>query len=357
MKRYAVIMAGGSGTRFWPKSRCNYPKQFLSIGSDKSLIEETVERLEKIVERENILVIINKDHLELARKKLPAIPKNNFIAEPMGKNTAACIALAAFYISRQTPEASMIVLPADHKISDKNDFVSRAEIAFRVAEAGNNLVTFGIIPEYNETGYGYIEYGDHHYSELGNGVMEVVKFCEKPDSDKAWEYYSSGRHLWNSGMFVWTVETILGALQTLLPATWNALNPLVMIEREKIESFLDNAYPKLESISIDYAVMERADNVYTIKSNFGWSDVGGWRTLEKMMKPDEDGNSIEGDVIATESSNNIVIGNKRLIALLHVDDMIIVDTDDAILICPKERAQNVRKIVEELKNKGRKELL
>jgi mannose-1-phosphate guanylyltransferase len=357
MKRYAVIMAGGSGTRFWPKSRCSYPKQFLSIGSDKTLIEESVERLDGLVQAENILIVINKDHLSLSKKTLPMIPEENFIVEPSARNTAACIALAAFHISRNDPSASMIVLPSDHKILDCAGFISRSDTAFRVAEAGKNLVTFGIIPEYPETGYGYIEYGSQNYIELGEGIMKVKRFCEKPDADKAWKYYSSGTHLWNSGMFVWSVETILGALQSHLPKTWEALNPLITMEQDKIQSFLDEVYPALESISIDYAVMEKAENVYTVKGNFGWSDVGSWRTLEKMMKPDENGNAIEGDVIIADSANNIVIGNKRLIALLHVDDLIVVDADDALLICPKERAQNVKQIVEKLKEKGRNDLL
>jgi mannose-1-phosphate guanylyltransferase len=357
MKRYAVIMAGGSGTRFWPKSRSNYPKQFLSIGSDKSLIEETVARLEEIIQPDDNLIIINRDHRDLAKKKLPMIPHENFIVEPSAKNTAACIALAAFYISRNDPSASMIVLPSDHKILDCAGFISRSETAFRVAETGNNLVTFGIIPEYAETGYGYIESGDQCYMEFGDDVMKVRKFCEKPDADTAWKYYSSGRHLWNSGMFVWSVQAILSSLQTNLPGTWEALNPLMAMDQDKIQSFLDEVYPTLESISIDYAVMEKADNVYTVKGNFGWSDVGSWRTLEKMMKPDENDNSIDGDVIISNSTNNIIVGNKRLIALLHVDDLIVVDTEDAILICSKERAQNVKQIVEKLREKGRKDLL
>jgi mannose-1-phosphate guanylyltransferase len=357
MKRYAVIMAGGSGTRFWPKSRSNYPKQFLSIGSDKSLIEETVERLEEIVQPDNILIIINRDHRDLAKKKLPMIPQENFIVEPSAKNTAACIALAAFYISRNDPSASMIVLPSDHKILDCAGFISKSDMAFRVAEAGKNLVTFGIIPEYPETGYGYIECGSPDYIELGEGIMKVKRFCEKPDADRAWKYYSSGIYLWNSGMFVWSVQTILGALHSYLPKTWEALNPLMAMDQDKIQSFLDEVYPTLESISIDYAVMEKADNVYTVKGNFGWSDVGSWRALEKMMKPDENGNSIDGDVIISDSTNNIIVGNKRLIALLHIDDLIVVDTEDAILICPKERAQNVKQIVEKLREKGREDLL
>jgi mannose-1-phosphate guanylyltransferase len=357
MKRYAVIMAGGSGTRFWPKSRCNYPKQFLSIGSDRALIEETVDRLDGLVKIENIMVVINKDLLSLAMETLPMIPVENFIIEPSARNTAACIALAAFHISRNDPSALMIVLPSDHKILDSAGFISRSEIAFKVAEAGNNLVTFGIIPEYPETGYGYIEYGSPHYIELGEGIMEVKRFCEKPDADRAWKYYSSGTHLWNSGMFVWSAETILGALRSHLSKTWEVLNPLMTIEQDKILSFLDKVYPVLESISIDYAVMEKAENVYTVKGNFGWSDVGSWRALEKMLKPDENGNAIEGDVIIADSTNNIVVGNKRLIALLHVDDLIVVDTDDALLICPKERSQNVKKIVEKLKKKGRNDLL
>jgi mannose-1-phosphate guanylyltransferase len=357
MTRYVVIMAGGSGTRFWPKSRSNYPKQFLSIGSDKSLIEETVERFQEMVKPENILIIINKEHRELARKKLPWIPERNIIAEPVARNTAACIALAAFYISRKDPEASMIVLPADHKILDKQGYIARAELAFKVAEAGKNLVTFGIIPEYAEAGYGYIEYGDSHYKELGDGVMKVRKFCEKPDADKAWEYYSSGHHLWNSGMFVWKVQTIIEALKSYLQKTAEKLKPLISIDENEIRSFLADVFPTLDSISIDYAVMEKAENVYTVKGNFGWSDVGSWRTLEKMMKPDESNNAIDGDVVAVDSNNNIVVGNKRLVALLHIDDLIVVDTDQAVLICPKDRAQDVREIVEKLKQLGRDDLL
>ena len=357
MKRYAVIMAGGSGTRFWPKSRSNYPKQFLSIGSDKSLIEETVERLEELIKPENILIIINKEHRELAKKKLTEIPEKNIIAEPVARNTAACIALAAFYISRKDPKASMMVLPSDHKILDRQGFISRTELAFKVAEAKDNLVTFGIVPEYSETGYGYIEFGNSQYEEFGDGVMKVRKFCEKPDTEKAWEYYSSGHHLWNSGMFVWTVQTIIEALKAHLPKTAEKLSPLITIPESDISSFLIDVFPTLDSISIDYAVMEKADNVYTVKGNFGWSDVGSWRALDKMMKPDENNNALTGDVVTIDSSNNIVVADRRLIALLHVDDLVVVETEQAVLICPKEKAQDVREIVEKLKQLGRDDLL
>lgn len=350
-------MAGGSGTRFWPKSRSNYPKQFLAIGSEKSLIEETVDRLEETIEPQNILIIINREHRELAENKLPRIPPGNIIAEPIARNTAACIALAAYFISRKDPESSMIVLPADHKIMDKRGFISKMELAFKVAEAGNNLVTFGIIPEYNETGYGYIEYNDSSSVEFGDGVMRVKKFCEKPDADKAWEYYSSGHHLWNSGMFVWKTQSIVDAMKQYIPKTAEKLHPLISLPEGEIASFLVKAYPTLDSISIDYAVMEKADNVFTVKGNFGWSDVGSWRSLEKMMKPDENNNAVDGDVIAVDSNNNIIVGDKRLIALLHIDDLIIVDTDQAVLICPKDRAQDVRDIVNKLKQLNRDELL
>ncbi len=357
MNRYAVIMAGGSGTRFWPRSRKAHPKQFLKIGGEKTLIQETIERLEPVVKPENVYLVISKAHLKLAQEQLPDVPRENFLVEPVGRNTTACIALAAYYIARKDKDGVMCVLPADHKIHDRNSYVERLELAMEVASRGDNLVTFGIVPEYPETGYGYIEHGDSCMKETGAGIMEVKRFCEKPDADDAWKYYSSGNYFWNSGMFIWSVSSIVNALKRHMPATADALSKIVDLNDSEIGAYLEKTYPELEPISIDYGVMEKADNVYVVKGTFGWSDVGSWKTLEKMIKPDSNGNSIEGDVVSIESNNNVVIGNKRLITLLHVDDLVVVETDDALMICSKDKTQEVRKIVDELKEKGREEHL
>lgn len=350
-------MAGWSGTRFWPKSRKAEPKQFLKIGSDKTLIQETVERLDPLIKPENIYLVISRQHLELVHEQLPDVPEENILIEPVGRNTTACIALAAYYISRKDTEGIMCVLPADHKMLDQKAYREKLKVAIEVAAEGDNLVTFGITPEYPETGYGYIEHGEHCFSEISSGVMKVKRFCEKPNADNAWKYYSSGNYFWNSGMFIWSVDAITRAVEKHMPSTADALRPLVKIDQSEIDSFLDETFPTLEPISIDYGVMERADNVYVVEGSFGWSDVGSWRALDKMIKPDDRDNAISGDVVAVESGGNIVIGNKRLITLLHVDDLVIVDTDDALLICPKEKTQDVRQIVDMLKEKGREDLL
>lgn len=351
MKVTAVIMAGGKGERFWPKSRSNYPKQFLSLtNSGKTMIQLTVERLLPIIKYEDVYIVTNKNHIDLVKEQLPNIPAENIIAEPVARNTAPCIGLAAAIIQNKYDDAVMMVLPSDHLIKQNQMYISTLKTAIRVAEEGNNLVTIGITPTYPETGYGYINYGELMNSDKYSNVYCVERFVEKPNLDKAKEYLDSGNYIWNSGMFVWKVSTILQKFEQLLPDTYNGLMDIKSsLYTEYFEDILTNTFSKFKSESIDYAVMEKAENIYTLPGTFGWDDVGSWLSLERINKTNEFGNVVSGNVITVDTKNTTICGTSKLIATVGLDDLIIVDSEDALLICDKKSTQDVKKVIENLK--------
>ena len=281
-----VIMAGGKGERFWPKSRVNMPKQFLSLTDDgKSMIQHTVERLKDIVEFENIYVVTNELYKGLVNDHIPSIPKENIIVEPVAKNTAPCIGLAAIHIAKKNPDSKMIVLPADHLIKFNEIFTDTLKTALDVVENGDNLVTIGITPSYPETGYGYINFKRGDSLPSIKNVYEVLKFEEKPNIEKAKEYLASGQYLWNSGMFVWKTSTILNNFKEHLPKIYQGLEVIEKsIGTDEYEKILKEEFVKLPSESIDYGIMEKAKNIYVVPGNFGWDDVGSWLSLERIKK-------------------------------------------------------------------------
>lgn len=359
MKTTAVIMAGGKGERFWPKSRSNYPKQFLSLTNDgKTMIQLTAERLLPLVNYEDMYVVTNKNYVKLVNEQLPGIPEENILAEPVARNTAPCIGLAAAVIQQKYGDAIMLVLPADHLIKQKQMFLDTLKTAINVAKEGENLVTIGITPTYPETGYGYINFGQSNFSEKFSNVYEVEKFVEKPNIEKAKEYLESGNYIWNSGMFVWKASTILENFKQLIPEIYQGLLDIKNVIGEKIfEDVLNDKFSKFKSESIDYGIMEKASNIYTIPGTFGWDDVGSWLALERISKTNEYGNAVTGNVITIESRNSIISGTDKLIATVGIEDMIIVDTKDAILICSKECSQDVKKVIENLKICNRTEYI
>ena len=354
MKITAVIMAGGKGERFWPKSRNDKPKQFLSLTQDKeTMIQKTVKRLLPIVEKEDIYIVTNASYMHLVKEQLPDIPKENILSEPFARNTAPCIAYAAAVINKKYDDAVMLVLPSDHLIKYEDIYISTLKKAVKAAKDNKNLITIGITPSYPETGYGYINFGE----EKGD-VFEVKKFVEKPDLKTAKSYLSSGKYLWNSGMFVWKISSIMKNFQEFMPETYNgALRIGESFGTENFQSVLENEFQNFRSESIDFGIMEKADDIYTIPGSFGWDDVGSWLAIERINETDEFKNFTEGDVLMYDTKRTTVCGGKRLIATEGARDIIIVDTDDVLLVCSKNETQDVKQIIAQLKEKNRNNLV
>ncbi len=358
MKITAVIMAGGRGERFWPKSRIDRPKQFLSLTSDgETMIQKTIKRITPLVNIEDIFIVTNKNYIGMVQEQLPELPAENILAEPAARNTAPCIGLAAGVIRKKyCDDAVMLVLPSDHLIKFNAMFINTLKQAITVAEKGNNLVTIGVTPTYPETGYGYI-----NFSNSGTGfagAYDVVRFVEKPNVELAKEYVNSGEYLWNSGMFVWKVSSILNNICTFLPAMYEGLEKINdKYGTEDFDTVLEEIFPQLESKSIDYGIMEHAKDIYTIPGNFGWDDVGSWLALERINPTNEFGNMVEGDVISIDTRRSTIIGGNKLIATVGIEDIVIVDTEDALLICSKDSTQDIKKVIENLKICNRSKLL
>ncbi len=354
MKITAVIMAGGRGERFWPKSRNSCPKQFLSLTKDgETMIQKTVRRLSPIVEAEDIFVVTNSAYISLVREQLPDIPEENILAEPCARNTAPCIAFASAVISKKYGDAVMLVLPSDHLISYEKIYISTLRKAIGVAEEGRNLVTIGITPTYPETGYGYICFGE----EAGN-AFAVERFVEKPDLATAKSYLASGNYLWNSGMFVWKASSIMADLREFMPDIWEGAQRIgESFGTDSFEKVLNEEFSAFRSESIDFGIMEKADSIFTIPGSFGWDDVGSWLAIERINQTDDMKNFFDGDVVAVDSKRTTVCGGKRLIAAIGTRDIIIVDTDDVLLVCSKNNTQDVKKAIAKLKEQGRTELI
>ena len=356
LKKTALIMAGGRGERFWPKSRKNLPKQFLSLTDDgKTMIQLTVERILPLVKMEDIYISTNRDYKELVRQQLPEIPEENILCEPVGRNTAPCIGLGAVHMRKKYEDAVMYVLPSDHLIKYTSIFLSTLTDAGEVAEQGENLVTLGITPDCPETGYGYIKFLP---DQMLGRAFEVDRFVEKPDLETAKEYVASEQYLWNSGMFIWKVSTILKNLETYLPETYQGLNRIAdAIGTEEEEMVLEKEFSAFQSESIDYGIMEKAKNIYILSGSFGWDDVGSWLAVGRIKKSNEFGNVINGNAVTVDTKNCIIQGGKKLIATVGIEDIIVVDTEDALLICEKDSAGNIKKVLENLKICNRTEYL
>ena len=356
MNTTALIMAGGRGERFWPRSRKNLPKQFLSLTDDgKTMIQLTVERILPLVKMEDIYIATNKNYRELVRSQLPGIPEENILCEPVGRNTAPCIGLGAAHIGKKYENALMLVLPSDHLIKFKNMFLSSLREACRVAMEDDNLVTLGITPTYPETGYGYIKFNPQ--KTLG-GAYEVERVVEKPTLEVSKEYLETEEYLWNSGMFIWKLSSIWKNMEKYMPEAYAGLQRIgAAIGTPEEEAVLEQEFAALPSVSIDYGIMEKAKHIYTIPGTFGWDDVGSWLAVERIKKTNEDGNVVNGNVITIDTHNCIVQGTNKLIAAVGLRDLIIVDTEDAILICEKHRAGDIRKVTENLKICNRDEYL
>lgn len=351
MKNTALIMAGGKGERFWPKSRQDLPKQFLSItGDNKTLLQLAVERISDNVLITDTFVVTNEKYKDLVKKQLQELPDENIICEPEGRNTAPCIGLGAAVISARYPDndPTVIVLPSDHMVKDVVTFNDRIKKACDTANEKKGIVTIGIRPGYPETGYGYIR---HDCSAEENGVFKVSSFVEKPDLDTAKKYLESGEYLWNSGMFVWNLSTIRDSFKTFLPKTYDVLkeikNHIISGCNEKIKEL----FKETEAESVDYAIMEKTDNIYIIPGDFGWDDVGSWPALSRINDTDVHDNYITGNVTALDTSGCIIDSSSdRLVTALGVKDLVIVDTEDVLLVTDKTHAADIKTLISELKN-------
>ena len=346
---YAVIMAGGIGSRFWPRSRKATPKQFLNVFGDATLIQNTVGRLGGLVPPERCFVVTHERYVEQTQNQLPAVPAENILAEPVSRNTAPCIAYAAMKLHEMDPDATMIVLPADHLIKNVKQFHKVLSVAIDKAQEEDALVTIGIAPTHPETGYGYIQFNGSIEMDAEPSAFEVKTFAEKPDLPTAETFIDSGDFLWNSGMFIWRADTILKQLKQHLPDAYEAFEPFKeALGTDQEHDVLVKSFQSCPHISIDYGVMERAEHVHVVPGSFGWSDVGDWRAVYGLSDKNEHGNAVVGNVIMHDSSRCLVQSGDRLVVLVGIHDAMVVDTEDAVLICNKESAQHVKNVVDYL---------
>lgn len=350
-----LILAGGGGTRLWPLSRSDSPKQFQPLLNNKSLLQETADRAKKIANWSDIYVIAPKKYKQQVQEHLKEIPVQNIILEPSAMNTAPAIGLAAMHLAKKDPKEVIAVLPSDHFIKDEEQFIQILKRAENIAAKGTHLVTLGIMPTHPETGYGYIK--AEKMFEKGSFLVE--RFLEKPDKKTAQKFVNSGEHFWNSGMFIWRADTILKAFQNLMPGTYKALEEtLVALESGDDEKAVI-AFEKTEKTSIDYGIMEGSKNILVIPASFGWSDLGSFITLKKILKTDKNGNTLE-DKLVTIDSNNCFVKNqtKKVISLIGLDHIGVIETEDVLLVCDLRESGKIKDLLEEMKgNEDFKKLL
>lgn len=356
MDTYALIIAGGVGARFWPRSRGHTPKQLLEIIGHGTMIQNTVYRLDPIIPRERILIVTSAQQAEEVERQLPQIPTENIIVEPFGRNTAPAIGLGAEILKKRVGDAVMVVLPADHLVHDITSFQETLQNAISVADESRGFVTVGVTPTRPETGYGYIQYhrSDEHRAYADQDAYRVVTFAEKPNVETANRFLESGDFVWNSGMFIWRVSTILNGIADHLPELAEELDRLEEhIDTDGFSEALEDAYGEMRPISVDYGVMEKAEDRYVIPADFGWNDLGSWDEVERIFPKDEDGNAVEKEMFLKNVRNcHISSANGRFVAAIGVEDLIIIDTDDAVLVCRKGQSQAVKEVVDFLRKKG-----
>lgn len=359
-KVYAVIMAGGAGTRFWPASRSLRPKQLLPLagGSEETLLAATVRRLAPLVTEDRVVVVTGEHLAEATAKAVPGVPRAQILCEPAPRNTAPCIAWATATIARLDPDALVAVLPSDHFIADEDEFRRVLERALRTAESGR-VTTVGIVPTRPETGYGYIEIGDAIAGDAG--AKSVARFVEKPDRARAEQFLAGKRHLWNAGMFFFRARDMADLVGRHLPELATGVAKIdAAAGSASATDVLKAVFPTLPSVSIDHGVMEKAEGLAVVPGEFGWNDVGSWQSAWELGAPDAAGNSLSAGALAIDAKNNLVrtLGKgKKVVALVGVNDLVVVETEDALLVIPRERAQDVRLIVDALKASGRTDLL
>lgn len=354
MELYAVIMAGGVGSRFWPRSKKKKPKQLIRIIGENTLIQDTVNRLEGIVKKENIIIITNRLQKSRVREQLYNIPEENIIDEPFGKNTAPCIGLATAHLRKRNKDAVAIVLPADHVIHNVKEFHKTILRAAEFAKNSKRLVTIGIRPSYPETGYGYIQLDD---VEQENNIYKVLNFAEKPNIATARRFLEDGGFFWNSGIFVWTLDAIMDELNEYLPEHYSGICEIEKsIGTENYETTLTNIYGQLKSISIDYGILEHSKNVFVTKGEFDWSDLGSWEAVYDITPKDEDGNVKIGDVYTENTFGSYIFSPQKFTAVIGAEHLLVINTKDSLLICHRNNAQDVKHVVDYLRMNKRSDL-
>lgn len=352
-ERYAVIMAGGKGERFWPLSTSRHPKQLLALVGDKPLIAQAVDRLEGLVPPENVFVVTNADLVEATREAAPLLPPENIVGEPIGRDTAAAVACGGALVKARDPEGVFAILTADQVMGDLPLFFATLKGAMDLALEQDVLATIGIQPTYPSTGFGYIESGEPLGSKEGVEFRKADRFVEKPDEKTASEYLETGRFYWNSGMFIWSVKSLEKAFSAHCPEMAELMEVLTGYARDgKIDDGMAATYPALGRISIDYALMEKAQNIVMACGTFAWDDVGAWPALESHFPQDEGGNTRVGSVETVDAEGNIVLSEDRLTALIGVKDLVVVQAEGVTLVCPKDRAQDIKKMVVQLRETG-----
>jgi mannose-1-phosphate guanylyltransferase len=347
---YVAILAGGSGTRLWPLSRSRRPKQLLSLVTERSLIQDTVDRIEPLVSPEQIFIVTERSHAEDVRLQLPAIPECNFVIEPTRRGTAPALALAALMIESKAPDGIMASLHSDAVITNPPELLRALRLAERMAAASDYLVTLGVRPTSPSTGMGYIEMGEPLQEFNGGLVHRAIRFVEKPDPERAQQYFESGVYFWNSGIFVWRVSVIMGLFQQLMPTMYRLLMEikpyLGTLDETRV---IAEVYPQIENETIDYGIMEKAPQVALVPTDLGWSDVGSWKELMEVCPPNEGSNLVRGTHLGLDTERTLVFATVKPVVTIGLRDLIIVDTGDALLVSTREQAQEVKKIVERLK--------
>jgi len=348
---YALIMSGGMGTRFWPKSRHSMPKQFLKTVGDRTMIQNTVDRIEKCLPRNNICIVTNRDYVKMIKKQLPKVRNENIFIEPDNKETATCIGFSAMKLLKRDPEAVMVVLPSDHVILNVDEFAKTVDKALEIAKKEDVLVTMGVMPTRPETAYGYIEIGKPLCDLKGIPSYRVKRFTEKPNKTIAQILVDKGTFLWNTGMFVWKASVLLEEIEKYLPEFYISLKTMEKaIGTPDEDRVVEEEYKKIDGISIDFGIMEKSLNVVVIKTKLQWDDIGNWNALEKYYIKDDENNIVNGLCSSIDTKNCMVFGDSRLIATIGVNNLLIVDTGDTVLICDRERDQDIKEIVKQLSN-------
>ena len=343
----ALIMAGGKGTRFWPLSTEEKPKQFLNLIGEETMIQMTVNRIKLIIPIERIFVCTSKMYVDLVKEQLPELSERNIIVEPEGRNTTPCIAVSAMVINRYYKNVNMVVLPSDHLINDEDEFRNTLLVADRfIKEKDEAIVTLGMNPSRPEVGYGYIKYSDEVLKSNDFRVIKVDTFVEKPNLDTAKKYLREGNYLWNGGMFIWSINNIINQIKMYSPNTYNSLINIMEVREDKLQETINSNYENTEATSIDYAVLEKSKDVYVIPSNFGWDDVGSWEALDRYREKDELGNVLVGESKVVKANNNLVISSSNKVVVEGLSDIYVIENDGKVLVGHKSNVANIK----ELKN-------
>lgn len=353
MEKYAVVMAGGSGTRLWPLSKESRPKQFISVYGDKSMLVQTVERLCEVVPSDKCFIITNRNLLDITWETVSnLIPYSNIIPEPEKKNTAACIAFASMLMKKKFGDGLLCFVPADGYVEDQTNYKKAIELAYLAAERTNSLVVIGIAPAYPSTGYGYIQI-DAGPCNTEDGILKVLRFVEKPDLETAKRYVASEQFLWNAGIVAGSMDVIIDSIKKFLPKHFDKISEaLKHLDEEDFSTYIENAYNEIQNISFDNGVLEKSSRIHAVRGAFDWDDIGSIDALSKTFNTDAMGNSVKGRHFGIDTSNSVICGDNTFIATIGVKNMIVAGTKEAVIVCPRDRAQDVKTLVEKLKLNG-----